>query len=70
VDALEFPAQASLVRPLIESDSGSANAAFMPLYAGQAAPLIRNLPAAKLIEKLVTEIPHRLLDAWAMGRTA
>jgi hypothetical protein len=32
---------------------------------GQAAPLIRDLPAAKLIDTLVTETRHRLLDALA-----
>jgi nitronate monooxygenase len=66
-EALEFPAQASLVRPLFQRNSGAASAAFMPLYAGQAAPLIRDLPAAKLIDTLVTETRRRLLDARAMG---
>jgi nitronate monooxygenase len=54
-EALEFPAQASLTRPLMQTSSGSARAAFTPLWAGQGAPLIRDLPAAKLIDKLAIE---------------
>jgi nitronate monooxygenase len=34
--------------------------AFLPLWAGQAAPLIRALPAAKLVETLVEEARSRL----------
>jgi nitronate monooxygenase len=56
-EALEFPAQASLIRPLIQTNNGSA---FLPLWAGQGAPLIRDLPAAKLIDKLVVESGLRL----------
>ena len=59
-EALEFPAQASLIRPLIQTNSGSASAAFVPLWAGQGAPLIRDLPAANLIDALVMESRHRL----------
>jgi hypothetical protein len=54
-EALEFPAQASLTRPLIQTNNGSASAAFLPLWAGQGAPLIRDLPAAKLIDKRAIE---------------
>jgi len=32
-----------------------ARAAFLPVWAGQAAPLTRDLPAAQLIEALVAE---------------
>ena len=54
-EALEFPAQASLTRPLTQTNNGSASAAFLPLWAGQGAPLIRDLSAAKLIDKLAIE---------------
>src|SRR6202011_2680419 len=59
-EALEFPAQASLTKALIQTKTGSACAAFMPLWAGQGAPLTRNLPAAKLIDTLVLETRGRL----------
>jgi nitronate monooxygenase len=59
-EALEFPAQASLTKALIQTKTGSACAAFMPLWAGQGAPLTRNLPAAKLIDTLVSETRGRL----------
>ena len=68
-EVLEFPAQASLTRPLAQTNSASARAAFLPLWAGQVAPLIRDLPAAKLIDTLVAETRHCLLDVCA-GRTA
>jgi nitronate monooxygenase len=59
-EALEFPAQASLIRPLFQADSDAARTAFLPLWAGQAAPLVRDLPAAKLIDTLVAESQARL----------
>jgi nitronate monooxygenase len=52
---LEFPLQASLSGPLWQLPSEGARAQFMPLWAGQAAPLMRNLPASQLVEKLVAE---------------
>jgi nitronate monooxygenase len=54
-EPLEFPLQASLVGPLWQLPSEQARAEFMPVWAGQAAPLMRNLPASQLIEKLVAE---------------
>jgi nitronate monooxygenase len=54
-EALEFPVQASLTRPLIQTNNRSASAAFLPLWAGQGAPLIRDLPAARLIDKLAID---------------
>jgi nitronate monooxygenase len=57
---LEFPVQASLMRPLFQADSEMARAAFLPLWAGQAAPLIRDLPAAKFVDALVAEAQQRL----------
>lgn len=54
-EALEFPAQFSLTRALAEAGGKGPRTDFVPLWAGQAAPLIRNLPAASLIETLVAE---------------
>jgi nitronate monooxygenase len=59
-EALEFPAQVSLTRPLFQANSEAARRAFMPLWAGQAAPLVRDLPAATFIETLVAESQRRL----------
>jgi nitronate monooxygenase len=54
-EPLEFPLQGSLVGPLWQLPSEEARAAFMPVWAGQAAPLIREMPAGQLIDKLVRE---------------
>ena len=54
-EPLEFPLQGSLVGPLWQLPSEEARAAFVPFWAGQAAPLVRNLPASELVEKLVAE---------------
>jgi nitronate monooxygenase len=59
-EALQFPTQASLLRPLFQANADAARIAFLPLWAGQAAPLVRNLPAAKLIDALVAEAEGRL----------
>ena len=52
-EPLEFPLQASLVGPLWQSPNEEARAAFTPIWAGQAAPLMRELPAGRLVEELV-----------------
>jgi nitronate monooxygenase len=59
-EALEFPAQASLLRPLLQANTGSTCSEFVPFWAGQSAPLIRDLPAAELIDTLVADCHHRL----------
>src|SRR5207253_9083155 len=43
---LDFPLQASLVGPLWRLPSDEARTAFTPFWAGQAAPLVRDLPAS------------------------
>jgi nitronate monooxygenase len=53
-ESLDFPTQASLIGPLFT------RAAFLPFWAGQSAPLIRDLPAAELIDTLVAESRERL----------
>ena len=54
-EPLDFPLQASLVGPLWRLPNEEARAAFLPVWAGQAAPLLRELPASRLIEQLVAE---------------
>jgi nitronate monooxygenase len=54
-EPLEFPLQGSLAGPLWQLPDEEMRADFMPLWAGQAAPLTRDLPAGQLVEKLVTE---------------
>jgi nitronate monooxygenase len=59
-DVLDFPAQVGLTRPLFQAQSEAARMAFLPLWAGQAAPLVRDLPAAKFVDALVVEAQCRL----------
>jgi nitronate monooxygenase len=59
-EVIEFPAQLSLTRNLAQGASDAARPDFMPLWAGQAVPLIRSLPAATLIEALVAESREQL----------
>ena len=54
-EPLEFPLQGSLLRPLWELSSEVSRADFMPFWGGQAASLIREIPAGQLVEKLVGE---------------
>jgi nitronate monooxygenase len=54
-EPLGFPLQASLVGPLRQLPSEEARAAFTPFWAGQAAPLIKEMPAGELVEQLVRE---------------
>jgi nitronate monooxygenase len=54
-ESLEFPLQMSLVGPLLQLPGDEARAEFMPVWAGQAAPLVRDLPAGRLVETLVAE---------------
>ena len=54
-EPLPFPLQASLVGPLRQSASEEVSAAFTPFWAGQAAPLVREIPAGQLVERLVSE---------------
>jgi len=54
-EALDFPLQASLAGPLWQVPDEAARAQVMPFWAGQAAALIRELPAGELVERLVAE---------------
>jgi nitronate monooxygenase len=54
-ETLGFPLQASLAAPLWQMPDEGARAEFLPVWAGQAAPLLRELPANQLVEQLVAE---------------
>jgi nitronate monooxygenase len=54
-DALDFPLQASLLAPLWRVPDDKVRRAFMPMWAGQAVPLLREIPAGELVERLVAE---------------
>jgi nitronate monooxygenase len=54
-EPLEFPLQGSLVGPLWQLPREEARASFMPVWAGQAASLIKELPAGQLVDKLVRQ---------------
>jgi nitronate monooxygenase len=54
-EALDFPLQASLAGPLWQVPDEAARAQVMPFWAGQAAALIRELPAGELVERLLAE---------------
>jgi nitronate monooxygenase len=54
-DALPFPLQASLLAPLWRAPDDAARVACMPMWAGQAAALAREMPASTLVETLVAE---------------
>ena len=67
-ETLEFPAQASLTRRLLQANSDTARRAFLPLWAGQAASLVRDLPAATLINTLVAEARRLIAKPPAKSR--
>jgi nitronate monooxygenase len=60
-DALAFPLQRALSGPLAQAGAAQGSGDFMALYAGQGAPLVREVPAAELLEALVAETEQ----AWA-----
>src|SRR5271166_4069386 len=54
-EALDFPLQASLAGPLWQVADETARAQLMPVWAGQAVALVRELPAGQLVERLAAE---------------
>lgn len=54
-DALAYPLQRALTAPLGEAALRQASPEYHSLWAGQSAAMIRQLPAAKLVETLVLE---------------
>ena len=56
VQALAFPLQGALTMPLGRSADGSTiRTDFLPMWAGQGVPKLREMPAAELVRKLVAE---------------
>ena len=68
-ESLEFPLQMSLVGPLLQLPGDEARAEFMPVWAGQAAPLMRDQPAGRLVETLVAETQRIIGPKWSAGGT-
>jgi nitronate monooxygenase len=59
-EPLPFPMQFSLVTPLARAAVQAGSTDFLPMWAGQAHGLNRSLPAAELMQRLVTEATQRL----------
>jgi nitronate monooxygenase len=59
-DALTYPLQRAITGPLGQAALKQGNPEYHSLWAGQSAALLRQLPAAKLIETLVEETEHAL----------
>jgi nitronate monooxygenase len=57
---LDFPAQNALTGPLRVAAAKAGNADFVALWAGQAVPLARALPASELIAQLAAEMEETL----------
>ena len=64
-----FPIPNGLTGPLRKASAIASNPDFLPLWAGQAYPLIRTLPAADLVETLVTQT-HAALSAIGGNQSA
>jgi nitronate monooxygenase len=62
-DALAFPLQRALSAPLAQAAAARGSADFMALYAGQGAPLAREMAASELLETLVAETEQALARA-------
>jgi nitronate monooxygenase len=54
-DPLPYPAQLSLSRVLGEAAAERGSAEFLAMWAGQAAPLAREVPAAELVARIVSD---------------
>jgi len=54
-ETLDFPLQASLAGPLWQVADETARAQLMPVWAGQAVALLRELPAGQLVERMAAE---------------
>ncbi len=66
-EPLEFPLQGSLAGPLWQLPDVAARADFAPVWAGQAASLIRELPAGQLVGELVAEAQRVFHTAKSTG---
>jgi nitronate monooxygenase len=59
-DALAYPAQLSMSSPLGAAAAEHGSADFLPMWAGQAAPLAREMPAAELVARIVSDAQRTL----------
>lgn len=69
--APDFPLQRPLVQALAHAATARGDAEFSAMWAGQAAPLLRELPAAELFTTLIAETETTLerFSAWATPRS-
>jgi nitronate monooxygenase len=67
-EALPFPLQLALTRPLQEAGAGISSADFLAMWAGQGAPLARAMPAGDLVRLLVHETEAVFRGASVVGR--
>ena len=63
---IAFPAQNALTAPLRQASAKAGSGDFYALWAGQAAPLARALPAAELVDTLERETVSALQRASAL----
>ncbi|MBK5111915.1 MAG: nitronate monooxygenase [Thermoleophilia bacterium] len=63
-DPLPFPAQLSISGPLSRTAAERGSPDFLAMWAGQAAPLAREIPAGDLVEKIVAEAEGISGRAW------
>ncbi len=62
--ALAYPAQFSMTEPLAAATARRGSSDFLAMWAGQAAPLAREMPAADLVARIITDA-RRVLAALA-----
>lgn len=60
LDPIAFPAQLSISGPLATTASEQGSSEFLAMWAGQAAPMVRGLPAAELVEVIMAEAEEAL----------
>jgi nitronate monooxygenase len=59
-DPLPYPAQMSMSGPLGAAAAERGSGEFLAMWAGQAAPLVREMPAAQLVDRIVSDAHHVL----------
>jgi nitronate monooxygenase len=59
-DPLPYPAQMSMSGPLGAAVAERGSGEFLAMWAGQAAPLVRELSAAQLVDRIVSDAQHVL----------
>jgi nitronate monooxygenase len=59
-DPLPYPAQMSMSGPLGAAAAERGSGEFLAMWAGQGAPLVREMPAAQLVDRIVSDAHHVL----------